>query len=361
MKKTVAFISLVLFQLFVIAQDCTKENVTAIPGKWKPGLKGASDHTAADMAKEKALMDGVIQTIRTNFAWQPVGGDITYGNVYSIRGLDYRPLPVIKVCNQYHPYVFYQHYFCADGRINREDFSVSVTALVNDIPFKFPYTFFDSKKDKLGYDIDKDPETAKYGFIDHLPEVKNNVIEYNKTESDIYRVLTKPGQSPYMPMSKKEYYENWKIKYAQTNEGNEAMKVKFAQATNTDDSKRNIEMYDGQIAQLKGYISKIDDILTSKPATALAMPAFSGEEAGEYFESNTKENPHQFIIKPNLSYYNNQLSKSSPQVISIHFSFAFFKDKYGDIHYADEAFYKELERIKIMDLLTVKLQTLLEQ
>jgi hypothetical protein len=352
---------MVLFYLSGFSQECTKENVTTITGKWKTGMKGASDHTVADMAKEKALMDDIMQTIRANFTWQPVGGDITFGNVYSIRGLDYRPLPVIKICNQYHPYIFFQHYFCADGKISREDFSVSVTALVNDVPFKFPQTFFESKKDKFGNDIDTDPETAKYGFIDHLPEVKNNMIEYKKTESDIYRILTKPGQLPYVPMSKKEYYENWKIKYAKTNEGNEAMKLKFAQGVNAANNKRDIEMYDGQITQLKGYISKIDDILNSKPAAALALPAFSGEEAGEYFEAGTNQNPHQYIIKPNLTYYNNKLPKSSPQVITLRFSYASYKDKYGDVHYADEAFYNELERIKIIDLLTAKLQPLIAQ
>jgi len=359
MKKVLIIIGGVLFGHTGFAQDCTNENVSKIPGKWKPGMRGSSDQTAADMAKEKVLLDDMAQTIRTNFTWQPVGGDITYGNVYSIRGLDYRPLPVIKICNQYENYVFYQHYFCANGKIAREDYSIRVSATINDIPLSFPYTFFQSKKDKFGNDIDKDPETAKYGFIDQLPEVKNGMIEYKKTASTIYRILTKSGQLPYMPMSKKEYYENWKIRYAKMNEQNEAMKLKFAQATNIPDSKKDVEMYEGQIAQLKGYISKIDATLNSKPAAALALPAFTGEEEGEYFESSTKQDPHQYIIKPNLAYYNDKLPKSSPQVITVCFSYSYFTDKYGDKHYADEAFYNEMERIKILDLLTSKLLPLI--
>jgi hypothetical protein len=361
MKKIIILIGLVFFQLAIIAQNCTDENVSTIPGKWKPAMKGASDHSAADMAKEKVLMDDVIQTIRTNFTWQPVGGEISYGNAYSIRGLDYRPLPVIKICNQYHPFIFFQHYFCAAGKINREDYAVSVTAFVNYVPFKFPYTFFESKKDKLGYDIEKDPETNKYDFVDYLPEVKNNIIEYKKNEANIYRILTKHGQLPFMPMSKKEYYENWKIKYAKTNERNEATKLKYAQATDIPDSKQEVDLYNGQIAVVDGYISKIDAILTSKTAAELAMPAFNGEESGEYFESSTKGDAHQYVIKPNLAYYNNTLPKSSPQVIALNFSFSFSTDKYGDKHYADEAFYNELERVKIIDVLTAKLQPLIEK
>jgi hypothetical protein len=367
MKKILIIVSLVLINLTVFSQDCTKENVSQIPGKWKPGMKGDADHSSADMVREKALMDDIIKTIRASFTWSPIGGDISYGNVYSIRGLDYRPLPVIKICNQYSPYIFYQHYFCSNGKIFFEDYVIRVEANINDLPFKFPYTIFKSKKDKLGYDIDKDPETDKYGTIQNLPKLKNGVIIYNKTNSGSnddddngsYRILTKPGLLPYVVMTKKEFYEKWKINHLKTIEEYEVVKQKYVEAAKTTGDKRDVEMQESLIEVIKNYISKIDEFLSSKTPDELAKPAFVGEQFGEYYEASTRQDSHLYIIKPNLSYYNNALPKSSPQVVTISFSYVCNIDRDGEKHYADEAFYNELARIKIVDLLTAKLQPLI--
>lgn len=364
MKKILVIVSLVMYNLAAFSQDCTKENVTQIPGKWKPGLKGDSDHSAADMVKEKALMDDLIKMIRANFTWSPVGGVINYGNAYSIRGLDYRPLPVIKICNQYYPYITYQHYFCSNGKIFLEDYVTKLTATINDLPFKFQYTFFKSKKDKLGYDIDKDPETDKYDMIENLPKVRNGMVEYNKYFSDSndddlggsYRILTKPGLLPYVVMSKKENYEKWKINHLKSIEEAEVYKQKLVAAAA---DKRQIEMKDQEIEYYKNIIGKIEEILSSKTAEELARPAFNEEKFGNYYEASTRGDRHLYIIKPNLSYYNNTLPKSSPQVITICFSYYCTVDRDGERHYADEAFYNEMARIKIVDLLTAKLQPLI--
>lgn len=374
MKKTLILISLLLYTLAVFSQNCTDENVTQIPGKWKVGMRGSSDQSAADMVKEKALMDDIIKTIRTNFTWSPIGGEITYGNSYSIRGLDYRPLPIIKICNQYSPYVFYQHYFCNHGKIALEDFALRVATEINNIPLSFPQTFFKSKKDKLGYDIDKDPETDIFGYVEKLPEVKNGMIEYDKIISgsnfpsgdvlnviERYRILIKPGLLPFAVMSKKEYYEKWKIRHLQAIEGYEIVKQQYVDAAkpSSNERDRDIMMQDDLIKLVKNYISKIDEILSSKTADELAGPAFDGEENGEYYETSTKHDPHRYIIKPNFSYYNNTLPRSSPQVITIRFIYHCNTDRDGEKSYDDGAFYNELERMKIFDLLTAKLQPLI--
>jgi len=365
MKKIVTLISLVLFNLIVIAQNCTDESVKKLPGKWKPGMKGASDHSAADMVKEKALMDDIIQTVRNSFTWSPVGGEITYGNTYSIRGLDYRPLPVIKICHQYSPYIFYQHYYCGWGKPMLEDFIVEVAANINDIPFEFSSGFFRSKKDKLGYDLEKDPETDTYGYIEHLPVEKNGIVEYTKisggaTGGDVttkYRILTKPGQLPFHIVNKRENYEKWKTECNKNIAEYETAKIKAAALENA--AKSFTTSQDEKIADEKKRIDKIDGIVNSKSSEQLAQPAFMGEDFGEYYEVGKANRSLNYIIRPNLAYYNSQLPKSSPQVITIKFTYKSFTDKYGDKTYADEAFYNELERIKIIDLLTAKLQPLI--
>jgi hypothetical protein len=371
MKKALITISMVLFYLSGFSQECTKENVSRIPGKWKAGMPGASVHTAADNLKEKTLALDIIKTIRTNLTWSPVGGDITYGVVYGIRDDDYRPLPLIKACNRYAADIMYQHYFCSEGRINLEDFAIIVTATINDIPFQFPETFFKSRKDKLGYDTDTDPDTDKYTSIAKLPKTKDGMFEFTEPDQfgsgggqDMvyrYRVLTKPGQMPYSVMSKKEYYEKSKIKHYQNIAEHEKRKIKAAESDKIAGNTRGVESEDRSIAYEQGQINKIDEQLNSRTAAELAAPAFNGEESGEYYEANTKQSTHRYIIKPNLAYYNFKLPKTSPQVITLCFRYRQSTDKYGDITYADEVFYKELERIKILDLLTVKLQPLIEQ
>jgi hypothetical protein len=356
---------MVLFHLAIIAQNCTDESVKKLPGKWKAGMKGDSDHSAADMVKEKALMDDIIQSIRSSFTWSPVGGEITYGNTYSIRGLDYRPLPVIKICHQYHPYIFYQHYFCGYGKPMLEDFIVEVTVNINDIPFEFPSSFFRSKKDKLGYDLEKDPETDVYGRIENVPEEKNGTMGFEKisggaTGGDVttkYRILTKPGQLPYSILSKKDFYEKCKIQHNRDIEECENAKIKMASGGTVD--KGYMARQDENIVMLRNYLNKIDQVLISKTVAELAAPALDSEGNGDYYDSGTKEFNMYYIIRPNIDYYNSQLPKSSPQVITIKYTYKSFTDKYGDKTFADEAFYNELERIKIVDLLTAKLQPLL--
>jgi hypothetical protein len=371
MKKIIIISTIILYNLSGFAQNCTDENVLQIPGKWKAGMPGASGHTAADNLKEKTLALDIIKTIRTNLTWSPVGGDITYGVVYGIRDDDYRPLPVIKSCNRYGADIYFQHYYCSGGKINTEDFTIIVTATMNDIPFEFKETFFKSRKDKLGYDIDVDPDTDRYTSIAKLPVTKDGMFEYSQPDyqgsvggQDMiykYRVLTKPGQLPYSVMSKKEYYEKSKIKHQQNIADHEKSKLKAIETAKIIGNTRAVESEDHSIAYELERINKIDKILSTKTAAELAAPAFLGEESGEYYEANTKQNPDRYIIKPNLAYYNFKLPKTRPQVIELCFRYRQSTDKYGDVHYADEVFYNELQRVKILDLLTAKLQPLIEQ
>jgi hypothetical protein len=366
MKKILILIGFLLFRLVIVAQNCTHEYVTNLPGKWTPGMKGEVNRSAADLAKEKGLMDDIVQTVRSSFAWVPVGGEIVYGNSYGSRGLDHRPLPVIRICHQYHPYIVFQRYFCGYGKVQLDDFIVEVNASINDLPFDFSKTFFRSKTDKSGNVIQEDPETDMYEYIENLPAEKNGMIEYTKTVfgastgGDIttkYRILTKPGQLPYHILSKKENYEKRKIERYKNIEEYEDAKIKAAAQGTAD--KTFIELQDKKIAQEKTWIDKMDEILSSKNSEELAKPAFMGEDFGEYYEVGKANRSLNYIITPNLAYYNNQLPKSSPQVITIRYTYKCTTDKYGDKTYADEAFYNELERIKIMDLLTAKLQPLI--
>jgi hypothetical protein len=347
------------------AQECTNTNVLGIPGKWKQGMKGASDHSAADMIKEKAIMDDVMQFIRTNLKWSPVGGDITYNNIYSINGQDYRPKPTIKICNSYHTELWFQQYYCDNGKIGRQDFSISLNVQFNKMPFIFSESFFVTGKNKDGYNMEQDPGTDVYAYIEILPVEKNEQFDFEegagKTFRYRYRTLTKSGKLPYVVMRKKEYYEKWKMKHGKAIEGLQQNIIDIAKQEqeigNNDVSKICLQT----IGTYKSYIKKIDAILQSKSAEDLAKPALAGEENGEYFEGGGKENSKYYVIKPDASYHNSKLPKNSPQVITIALQYAVNEDNSGNEHYKDEIFYKAIESSKIIDLLAEKLKPMIVQ
>jgi hypothetical protein len=353
------------------AQECTDANVLSIPGKWKPGAKGASDHSPAEMGKEKAIMEEVNQFMRSKLNWQPVGGDITYNNVYSLTGLDYRPAKIKKLTNTYNSYLFFQHYFCAGGKINREDFYIIFKVIFNDLPFTFSESFFVAQKDANGYDMGEDPGTDKYAFTASLPiERKNGVIDYIKDDFDgtgkspgtIYRfrMLTRQSKLPYTVMSKKEYYEKWKVKYNKLIAGLESGRSKVTQLDKLSGNSSATELLNKEIDVYKGWIGKMNEILTSKTLEQLSKPAFSTEEWGNYFETNMNENkqPLFYVLKPNIEYYDEKLPRPSPQVITISFRYTMNEDKNGAQTYVDESFYKAIENSKLIDLLTDKLKPL---
>ena len=372
MKKIFFIISFIVCYHVVLAQECTNANVLSLPGKWKQGGKGASDHPAADMLVEKNVMDDIIQFIRTNLKWAPAGGDITYNGIYSVNGQDYRPDAVIKICNNYSAYIYFQHYFCGNGKIMRSDYSAKLAAHINSLPFIFSESFFVSKRDKKGNNLEEDPKTDIYAYIPMLPAEKEGQFDYTEDgDKDnragviytLYRTVTKPGKRPYLIMPKAEYYEKWKIKYRKQIAGAEMDKSILAELDKLSGNTAATDQQNKMIALYQGYINKIDAILRSKSAQELAKPALSGEELGEYYERNSNENGHPlfYIVKPNLPYYNNKLPRHSPQVITISFMHTFMLDPDGNKNKADLAFYEAIQDSKLMDSLAEKLKPLITQ
>jgi hypothetical protein len=164
-------------------------------------------------------------------------------------------------------------------------------------------------------------------------------------------------------MSKKEFYEKWKIKYQRELTNQEAEKLKLSkELAGNPYLAQSLEAHDQYISLYKNYINKIDEILKTRSAEELSQPAFEGEEQGEYFASRqAPDYLRAFIVKPNHDYFNNKLPKSSPQIITIQQRYGMDKDENGNKQYSDENFYKALEKMKIFDFLTEKLKPLIVQ
>jgi hypothetical protein len=159
-------------------------------------------------------------------------------------------------------------------------------------------------------------------------------------------------------MTKKEFYEKWRRKHLIEIENREAKNKELA----GNDQLKDLIKLNNQLKDIvQGYVDRINNLLKTKTAEELAQPAFEGEQEGLYFESLEASVYKAYIVKPNLAYYNGNISKNSPQVVTICQWYGMGKDDNGNKSYGDENFYNALEKMNVFDLLTVKLKTLIVQ
>jgi hypothetical protein len=361
------------------AQTCTGEDLSRIPGSWKPSplLKGSNTHLPELEAREKDICDRILEFVRLNFKYVPMGGDIFYNNVYNLDAYNSPKSGRLKKTGYAYEAAFrFLGFTCNNGRLeNMPGSLIQMHVTMNNIPFPLTRSFFVSSMDKNGNRLEQDPETDTYGFSAVLPDGKARYLDYtdDKIEGngadethqvDQYRMLYKPGKPPFIMISKKEYYEKWKKYYLQQ------MQQKETVIDANSAEMKQMAGGDKMIAQEKKmartddvFVNKIKGILRSKSAAELARPAIAGEEQGAYFEQIIPNSDHAaYIIKANPAYHNPALPLYAPQVITIHLNY--FKRKRsneGGWNYHAEAVYKELERIKIMDLLAEKLQPMIAQ
>jgi len=363
-KKTGLIALLMIWSYTNYAQDCTKANVSNLPGKWiLDNAWGSSDDTKSDVLKEKPIADAVMETIRKNFPWSVVGGRILYGTTGSN---DRRPAPVRKLCKDYSIHFYYNDYGCSAGKVFIEEGPSALTVHFNQLPFSFEYSFYTPGPNAK--ETDTDPGTDKYEILHWLPDVKDGYFDYILDKGDgtgntpgriaRYRTICKPGKLPYSLMSKKEFYEKWRTKHR--------MEIEFREASNKElagnEQLKDLLKLNNQLKDLyQGYVDRIDVLLKTKSAEELAKPAFEGEQEGLYFESLEESVYKAYIVKPNLAYYNSNISVNSPQVVTICQWYEMYKDDKGISAYGDENFYKALGKMKIFDLLTGKLRPLIVQ
>lgn len=371
MRKVVIAACLLILCVANNAQICNGVKLDTMRGKWKmlpPAL--LSTESKADLLHEKLLMDGVTEIIRKNISGMPIGGDIKYGQ----HGVDddHRPGPVIKISNTYYTDIDYYQFHCYEGKINGDGLYGDAdifTTYFNDLPFTFDHSFYISGPNAT--ELNKDPHKEVYAILKWLPEVKEGYFDYindrvdgtgnNPGKISRWRTLIKSGKLPYIVMSKKEFYEKWKIQRMIEKEDEEAQKAKMSkELIGNPYLKQGLESINQSIAVTQNYMNKIEEILKNKTAEELSKPAYEGEQYGDYFESMEASEYRAYIVKPNYAYYNVTLNnKYSPQVISLCFEYYMDKDALGNKKYSCAKFYKALDDMKIFDLLTEKLKPLI--
>jgi hypothetical protein len=365
---------ILLFLTFTIhfvncqAQDCTDANVSSLPGKWKSIPGSFFNHSKEEVLKEKPLADAVVESIRKNFSWSVVGGVITYESCGFYT--DPRPFPIVKICNLYSAGLYFNAYHCDAGKITIEEGLSALNIRFNDLPFDFGNSFYTPGPNAT--QSDTDPQTDVYATLKWLPEVIEGYFDYIQDNVDgtgntagkilRYRIITKPGKIPYTLMNKKEYYEKWKKKHLAVIKNIEGEKANLSKdLAGNAQLPALLQQHDQYIGLYQQYINKIDAILKTTAAKDLEHPAYEGEEEGAYFENLQASLYKAYIVKINYDYFDNKLSKTSPQIITIVQRYSMGQDDNGNRNYSDEAFYKALEKMNLFDLLTEKLKSQIVQ
>ncbi len=370
--KKIIFLGFLLVICFTnYAQKCNDVDLDTLHGKWIYIKNDPStNESKSDILKQKQYMDGVNELVRKNINWVPVGGDIGYDIVW--RGEGRRPTQLKKITSTFYSNFEFKQFSCLHGKIVHSEVADFFTTLFNDLPFEFDHSFYSPGPNST--DADVDPMTDMYTLLQWLPVVRDGYFDYIQDHVDgtgnnatgyvyRYRTIVKPGKLPYLLMSKKEFYEKWKIKHKIEIENIEVGKKRFREGlAGRDQLTAILKQQDQYIGIYQNYINKIDGILKNKTAEELSKPAFEGEQEGEYFESVEATVYKAYIVKPNYAYYNYNLNnKSSPQVITCYMRYGTGKNDQGTRVYADAGFYKALEDMKIFDLLAEKLSPLIVQ
>lgn len=311
----------------VFSQDCTKELLRQKPGTWKAGPQGSiHDVTAADLAKEKAVIAGIHKMITTSYA--PTGCQIGYSSMYG----KYSTADQKWLADPYTYKMFILRYLCDRNSSDKSKYYVDVSTTTSvDITANVVYSLNNLYATTIALD-----EVRPYLKLKQKPVKKEGVWYMGEevvgdygTANEIkeYRwLITYNDTLPFYYVSRKEYLLIQKKRLE-----------KYMQEVPSEKEYSNV------------YLNNVNDFL-KKPEAELAIPAICMWNEEERFEKFVEEGARgSFIaIKPNLAYYHKGLPKSTPQFFTV-----IYKIAKGDAVFADnyEAIKKAVDLTKLKNML----------
>jgi len=277
-------------------QDCTKELLAQKPGTWKDGLKGQIVNvTAANVAKEKAVIAGIHKLIYTHYS--PKGCQVLTSQVYGkqlLAGANW-------VADPYYYSMYILRYLCDEQSKDKSKYytDISTPTTVNItanaiFSLNSLYAANMPADDFRSYlKLTKRPE-KKEGYYFMGEEIIDNNHPVNKIIE--YRwLITYNDTLPFSYLSRKDYLLIQKKRLEQSLKDNP-----------------------GEKDYTNKFLSNIAEYL-KKPETELSKPAISMWNDEERFEKFVEEGTRSSFIavKPNLEYFRKKLPLSSPQFFSI--------------------------------------------
>jgi hypothetical protein len=300
----------ILFVFFLslssTAQDCTQEDLAQKPGTWKIGLKGSiANVTAADLAKEKAVLASIHKMISSNYS--PLGCEVSYSTVfgkYPMEGQVYKADP-------YYYTMFILRYLCDQNSADKSKYYVDISTptTVNIVAnaiywLNCLYAANIPPDDFRGYLKLEVRPVKKDGYFfmsNEKVDPKQEIVEYRF-------LITYNDTLPFTYLNRKEYLLIQKKRL-----------------------EKSVKESPGSEKYTQKYFDRINEYL-SRPESELSHDAICMWNDEERFEGFVEEGTRgSFIaVKPNLAYYKKNLPKSSPQFFTV-----IYKIEHGDPVFED--------------------------
>lgn len=301
MKRVVLLLTVAFSVAAAFAQECSQEMLAKKAGNWKAGKQGSVlNVTAADLAKEKAVLAGIHKMISEKY--KPTGCEISYNTVFGKT-----PSAATNwVADPYYYSIYILRYLCDPNDATHAKYYVDpstptkVNICANAIFDLNTLYAADLAADELrGYLKLKMKPQKKDGYFFMGEEVvadghlKNKVIQYRW-------LITYNDSLPFYYLSRKEYLL--------------IQKKRLAQSINNSPSER---------PYFEKFLKNIDEYL-KQPESELSQPAICMWNDEERFEKFVPEGTRgSFLaVKPNPVYYNKKLPPSVPQFFFVTYTLA---------------------------------------
>jgi len=337
-----AAILILLFQ-DMNAQDCTKEILAQKPGQWKRSPDFSPNISKVILSKAKTVVAPLSKLMFEVYP-QPRGCEAKWYESYGSSTWD------IGLAQSYEFIAYFMMYYCKG---NGKDFFVGsetddwIYMMANYCGYLNDFLTVNGKK----YWTIKRPTEAKDGML--YFDYPNSSSSPDPQGLWVYAwMITYPGKLPYIPVTRKEYLlearqevaktqteviENVKkytvIRPAAEQEAAKQKELAYLKKSYPDNPRRwqrYLEDYQTDEQRLQASINHMtgqyqatlklmDDLLKNLSAEELQKPAVISVIATAFkgFEDDFKEKNANMLIRWNPDYFDNKLSKASPQFFTV--------------------------------------------
>lgn len=334
-KYLLLFLGITLLALSSTAQDCNETSIMQKTNIWKEGPKGSQGGTAADLTREKKVVEAIFTMIKSKYT--PIGVEANFHGTYN------GPDPNIPA-NGYSYSIIPLNYYCDGNTIK--------TAHETSTYFEIAANIFDAEiyneaqGDRLlaeGYNVMADMPFEKDGYY-YFKETDAG-LGFGMTGKSSAWLITYDGKLPYRYVTKKEFLEKRKQSLT-TQMHNSAAGIKdilknieiekgYKEAEFKNDPerlKKYMKMdylsikdkYEKLLAENENlYKPEFDKIETQlkMPAAELDQPAIVKQNPNDhlsYLFTNDDDPFGKVLIQPNPGYFNTKIPRSSPQFFWIY-------------------------------------------
>lgn len=327
----VLYFSIILSKSNIEAQGCTEKEVITMPGKWKQGAGGSITGNAADIARERKLVDAIHQMIQANY--KPMGIQANYNGVYA------GPVNDRFRMNNFGYSLYALHYYCKNNKLEiNDETSSSLSIKANYFDSEIFDTATGDRALAEGFHVMYKMPVLKQGYW--YFEDADEPLGFGITGKRRMWLVTYEGKLPFAFVSRKEFLEKRKLSLTNQMEmdashsrevlKNMEIEKKYRQEELKNDPAKyekylkldylpSRERYEKLLAETaKRYENAFKKITEGLQANKddLNNPAIvkqDPQDGNNYLFTEATDPFCRILIKPNPSYFNKKLPPSSPQ------------------------------------------------